>query len=454
MCSTKCPTHREFWLDLCRVDECDCKGNSKRFYSNHNFIFDLPLDKVFDLSNNMNLIEMSKSFKLKSGKISEVGSNEITSLVDLKGKLFLYFKLLLNYVKVECPAKGIRCEVNKTYKSFFLSNSPSYLSFSLQNQTHINTSVMEILKTFILIPKIFDLGTLFDHSSKQKIFFEFFGAILLKPGKSYTCFFKNKEMNKWIHYDDEKISSYSSWFELLSSCLKNSESPILLFYQKQEKFTEEKDIGLEEILLLEKHARNADNLSNTILNRFRSNEEIIKFESFRGLQPTGKNSDTSAKHNSNSRIDQVTEYSCIECFSKNRIECPVCLKCSKNNEAQIEDLLKKRGMNYINIANFNLNINTSGVEVKNKEELEREREREREREKFSSLSSKKSNCNNPFAIKETSALLNNNYGQDEESESDYDRSSNAKKKCKSKIKDSHINISFYNKFVSPLKTNY
>jgi hypothetical protein len=426
MCSSKCPSHRELWLDLCRVDECECKGNSKRFYSNHNFIFDLPLDKVFELSSNMNLIEMSKSFKLKSGKISEVGSSETTSLVDLKGKLFLYFKLLVNYVKVECPAKGIRCEINKTYKSFFLSNSPSYLIFSLQKQTLINMnfSVMEILKTFILIPKIFDLGTLFDHSSKQKIFYEFYGAILLKPGKTYTCFFKNKELNKWVHYDDEKISTYSSWFELLSSSLKNSESPILLFYQVQEKFTEEKDLSLEEIQLLEKHARNADNLSNIIINRFRSNEDVIKFESFRGLQHFAKTSETSAitsKHNSNSRIDQLTEYSCIGCLSKNRIECPVCLKCNRNNEAQIEDLLKKRGMNYINIANFNLNINTSGVEVKNKEELDRD--------KFSSLNSKKSNSTNPFVRVESSGLVNN-YRQDEESESDYERSSNAKHKCK------------------------
>ena len=420
MCSAKCPSHRDFWIDLCRVDECECKGNSKRFYSNHNYIFDIPLDKLFELSNNMNLIEMSKSFKLKSGKFSEINKNEVLSISDLKGKLFLYYKLLLNVIKVECPAKGIRCEVNRTSKSFFLSNFPSYLTFSLQKyNSSCFYTVTEILKTFILIPKIFDLGTLFNHSSKQKIFFEFLGAILLKPGKTYSCFFKNRDINMWLHYDDEKITTYSSWFELLSECIKNCEFPILIFFQIQEKFSEEKDLTPEELQLLERHARNADNLQNIIVNRFRSNEDIIKFENLKNnsQQHSSKGSETSvtsknlSNNNSNSRLEQVTEYSCIGCLSKNRIECPVCLKCNKNNEAQIEDLLKKRGMNYINIANFNLNINTSGVEVKNKDE-----------EKFSSLNSKKAN---PFSEKNIKKIV-----EDEDSETDFDRASNVRHKCR------------------------
>jgi hypothetical protein len=408
MCTSKCLPHRHFWIDLSRIDECECKATSKRFYSNHNYIFDIPLDKLFELSNNINLIEMSKSFKLKSGKFSEVGSTEMSTISDLKGKLFLYFKMLLNSIKVDCPAKGIRCEVNKTNKNFYLNNFPTYLNFNLQrigvgSPCHAAQvlSIFEILKTFVLIPKIFDLGTLFDHSSKQKVFFEFFGAILLKPGKNYSCFFKNNTSNTtnshindylYIHYDDDKITNFSSQFDLISFCLKNCEVPVLLFYQIQEKYNDsEKDISLDELQILERYARNADNLNNIISNRFRSNEDIIRFEKIDSthsqshsqgvytrnpsnastlpLNQSSKNSSSistskpSSTNNSNSRIDPVTEYACINCYSKNRIECPVCLKCNKNNEAAIEDLLKKRNnMNYINIANFNLNINT-GVEV-------------------------------------------------------------------------------------------
>lgn len=413
MCTSKCLPHRHFWIDLSRIDECECKANSKRFYSNHNYIFDIPLDKLFELSNNINLVEMSKSFKLKSGKFSEVGSTEMSTISDLKGKLFLYFKMLLNSIKVDCPGKGIRCEVNKTNKNFYLNNFPTYLNFNLQrvgaggsfNGVAQVLSIFEILKTFVLIPKIFDLGTLFDHSSKQKVFFEFFGAILLKPGKTYSCFFKNTHNTNtsnsnindylYIHYDDDKITNFSSQFDLISYCMKNSEVPILLFYQIQEKYNDsEKDISLDELQILERYARNADNLNYIISNRFRSNEDIIRFEkvdstnsnsqglytrnpsnaSTLPLNQSSKNSSSistskpSSTNNSNSRIDPVTEYACINCYSKNRIECPVCLKCNKNNEAAIEDLLKKRNnMNYINIANFNLNINT-GVDVQRERE--------------------------------------------------------------------------------------
>ncbi len=394
--STKCVSHKNFWIDLCRIDECECKGSSKRYYSNHNYIFDIPLQKLFEMSNNMNLVEMSKSFKLKTGKFSEVGSTEMSSISDLKGKLFSHFKMLLNQVKVECPAKGIRCEVNKTTKSFYLAKIPSYLAFNLQkniglnnnNNSGINSNntplVTEILKTFILIPHIFELGTIFDHSSKQKVFFEFYGAILLKPSKTYSCFFKSSNNNNsdnedWVHYDDHNIT-HSSWFDLISLCLKSCEVPVLLFYQIQDKYASslEKEITIEEIQILERYVRTADNLANILANRFRSNEEVIKFDNIRSsrvsessqqklkinnssnnISNVSKGASTGNNSTSSSRNGALTEYSCSSCFTKNRIECPICYKCNKNNESVIEDLLKKRGMNnFINIANFNVNINT------------------------------------------------------------------------------------------------
>lgn len=367
---------------------------------------------------------MSKSFKLKTGKFSQVGSTELANISDLKGKLFLYFKMLMNQIKVDCPAKGIRCDVNKTRKNLYLNNLPNYLTFALQRKTMKNEhtdqsnqsnqynqfnslttsiSVTEVLKTFILIPKLFDLSTIFDHSSKQKIFFEFFGAICIKPGKTYTCFFKNVEGHAsnpsnqsctWTHYDDEKMTSFSSWFELISFCLKNLDFPIMLFYQIQEKYSDnEKELSYDELQTLERYARNADNLQNILQNRFRSDEDIINYDyelnfvndneiNLRHLlkrqKQISKNSTSistskpSSNNNSNSRIEQPTEYICSKCQSKNRIENQICSVCSKNNEDVIEDLLKKRGMNnFINIANFNLNINTAEVK-------EKEKERERE----------------------------------------------------------------------------
>jgi hypothetical protein len=390
-------------MDLCRIEECECKGSSRRFFSQHNYIFDIPLEKIFELSSNINLIEMSKSFKLKTGKFSQVGSTELANISDLKGKLFLYFKMLLSNLKSDCPAKGVRCELNNTTKKLYLNNLPNYLTFCLQRkntknldtdtQNIISTSsitVTDTLKTLILIPKLFDLSSLFEHSSKQKVFFEFFGGICVKPGQTYTCFFKSKEINSsslesfiWSHYDDENFTSFSSWFDLISHLLKNLEFPLILFYQIQEKYTDsEKDLTQEELQTLERYARSADNTANILQNRFRPKEDVINFdydfnfvneniynENLRHLmkrqKQSSKNSTSistskpNSNNNSNSRIEQPTEYICSKCLAKNRIENQICSMCNRNNEDVIEDLLRKRGMNnYINIANFNLNINT------------------------------------------------------------------------------------------------
>jgi hypothetical protein len=310
---------------------------------------------------------MTKSFKLKSGKLN----NEISSLIDLKGKLFLYFKKLLNINKSECP-EGVRCEINRTNKKFVMSNVPTYLAFHLQ-KNHNNMSVLDILNMFILIPKIFDIGTVFDQTSKQKNFYEYMGVILMKPGKSYSACYKNTITNQWTYYDDEEIIYFKSWFEFIYYCLKHSECPIMVYYQLEEKYidSDTDELSNDEISVLEAYAGNSDNLNTIMLNKFRPYEDILRLEndntSNKGHSSKTSTSISTSKNNSNNnshcRID-LGEYVCAYCFSKNRIESPLCYKCNKNNEHVIEDLLKRKQMNnnnYINIANFNLNINTDDV---------------------------------------------------------------------------------------------
>lgn len=341
---------------------------------------------------------MSKTFKFKSdGKNNNdlTSITSISSLSDLKGKLFLYYKLLFNQLKTDCPAKGSACEINKTHRAFFLANIPYNLNFSLINSKKYGKILthLEILKTFILIPKILDLSVLFDYSSKQKVFYEFLGGFLLKPNKSYSCFFRQvnpDESTYWIHYDCGKIiskdqsanQSFTSWFDLISYCLGAGEYPFMLFYQIQQKYSEnEKDITVDEINTLERHARNADNFSSIVMYKFRPTEDIINSEpssisnsvhmnNQENINNLNKNqsknsssistSRNTSNNNSNSRIDLGGEYNCIYCFAKNRMDCILCYKCNQNNESVIEDILKKKHLNnnYINIANFNLNINT------------------------------------------------------------------------------------------------
>lgn len=398
-CYNKCLAHKYLWIDLCRVDGCECQGTSKRLFSYHNYIFDIPLEKIFNLTSNVNLIEMTKSFKIKSLHVKNQLGNElnqissVNNLSDLKGKLFLYYKLLFNQLKTDCPEKGASCEVNKTNRAFFLTNIPYNLSFGLVNPKKYGKILThtEILKSFILIPKILDLSILFDYSSKQKVFYEFFGAFLIKPSKTYSCFFRQQTGNQnddftWVYYDCGKITSNSSeqnytlsfntWFDLISHCLANGEYPIMLFYQIQQKYIDnEKDISNEEIQTLERYAKSADNLHSIVMYKFRPTEDIIRSEpssnsnslhlNNNAIQSGSKGSSNistsrnTSNNNSQSRMD-TGDYNCIYCFAKNRVDNMLCYKCGQNNEAVVEEILKKRHLNnnFINIANFNLNINT------------------------------------------------------------------------------------------------
>jgi len=341
-----------------------------------------------------------KSFNDKNQPGNELNQiSSINNLSDLKGKLFLYYKLLFNQLKTDCPEKGASCEINKTNRAFFLTNIPYNLSFGLVNPKKYGKilSHMEILKSFILIPKILDLSILFDYSSKLKVFYEFFGGFLIKPSKAYSCFFRQQSGNQnennftWIYYDCGKISTntsehnnytvcFNNWFDLISHCLANGEYPIMLFYQMQQKYIDhEKEISNEEIQTLERYAKSADNLNSIVVYKFRPTEDIIKSEpssksnslhlnnnphDLNNLKSASKGSSNisssrNTSNNSNSRVE-TGEYNCIYCFAKNRMDNMLCYKCGQNNEAVIEEIMKKRHLNnnFINIANFNLNINT------------------------------------------------------------------------------------------------
>jgi len=314
---------------------------------------------------------MTKSFKLKSlntknQNINNLGNelNQISSvnnLSDLKGKLFLYYKLLFNQLKTDCPEKGASCEINKTNRAFFLTNIPYNLSFGLVSPKKYSKilSHMEILKSFILIPKILDLSILYDYSSKQKVFYEFFGGFLIKPSKAYSCFFLQNSANQndnftWVYYDCGKITSntseqnytlsFNNWFDLISHCLANGEYPIMLFYQIQQKYIHnEKEISNEEIQTLERYAKSADNLNSIVMYKFRPTEDIIKSEpssssnsvnlnnihdinNLKSVSKDSSNISTSrntSNNNSHSRMD-TGEYNCIYCFAKNKIDNMLC----------------------------------------------------------------------------------------------------------------------------------
>ena len=182
-CKEKCFSHKFIWLDLSRIDECKCKGMTKRLFSNHNYITDIPMEKIFNLMNQNNNNKNNDEFLLYN-------SNQ---------KLFNYFTNLISGIKTNCPVNGQRCPINKTFHKLHLANSPSYLIFNLEHNINqlkkiYSYSIMNILKSFVLIPNKFDIWDIFELNSKNnKNDFDFIGCVLFRINKVYSCAFKNKK---------------------------------------------------------------------------------------------------------------------------------------------------------------------------------------------------------------------------------------------------------------------
>ena len=336
-CTEKCFSHKFIWLDLSRIDKCKCNGSTKRLFSNHNYITDIPINKIF------NLIQIKKNMPLYE-------SNQ---------KLFEYYTYLISKIKSNCPVNGKRCPINKTFHKLHLSNSPSYLIFNLEQNfneydSNFTFSALNILKNFVLIPNKFDIWNLFElNSTKNKNNFDFIGCVLFKITKVYSCAFKNSR-GLLVYYDcnwrennyenNNNVIEFVSYYDFVFFCIKNGLIPIMLFYQGNFLTIKERNKNImmnkydenlneEQINLLEEFSNNTDNLYNILQNTLRKKENLIS---------TKNSKMKNIKQNINNIL--INEYTCPNCNYNNTIKDKICINCKNDNN---EYLSKKIVIKYI-----------------------------------------------------------------------------------------------------------
>ena len=362
-CREKCFAHKYLWLDMQRIDECDCKGNTKRLLSNFNYVFDIQIDQVIETAKHAHYGHQQQQ------------QQNMFNLNELHAKLFVYYKMMLTQSKSNCPVNGNRCKINSTHKRLVLNNAPMYLVFALTRSNANNslfTNVYDCLKSFILIPQIFHIESVFDLSANNVLKskrFELLGVVLIKSTKTYTCMFRkisNSTGNvMWVYYDDDNVIVFHSWFEFVAFCLKSGDMPLMLFYQIEDESksntVNNSAMSKNEIYLLERYAHNADNVSKIFTNKLRINEEVIPVVQQNCQQ---NHSDSIKKSNNTSGGENLKkEYTCYNCQWKNSVDSVVCKKCGSNNTDVVKEMLHIKQSNARHAIDNNNSNNRKGKDI-------------------------------------------------------------------------------------------
>ena len=347
-CRGKCFAHKYLWLDMQRIDECECKGNTKRLLSNFNYIFDVRIDQVIEIAKHVHYGNNNNNHQQQQQQ------NMFNNLNEIHSKLFVYYKMMLMQSKNNCPVNGNRCNINNTHKRLVLNNTPIYLVFALtrsnnnNNDYNLFTSVYDCLKSFILIPQIFQVESVFDLSMNNALKskrFELLGVVLIKSTKTFTCMFRKVSNSTgnimWVYYDDDNVIVFHSWFEFVAYCLKSGDMSLMLFYQIEDEsklnIGNNSTLSKNEIYLLERYAHNADNVGKIFMNKLRINEEVIPVVQ----QSYQQNHNDSLKRNNNMSGGGTIkkEYMCYGCKCKNSIDNVICKKCGINNSDVVKEML-------------------------------------------------------------------------------------------------------------------
>lgn len=281
---------------------------------------------------------MTKTIKFKKNPKTD---NSVV-LDDLKGKLFLYFKTLLSLVKASCPQKGSRCSLNHAESTYIINNTPSYFNFNLsKSQKNKNLNFFDVAKTFLIIPEIFELSSIFKNYSKSKIFYQFVGSVCQDINGQYSCFFRAN--NFWNFYLNDSAKQFKSFNEVIEFSVQNRIMPILIYYQIEQQFKnyDNFNVSPEFISSIENFCKQMDNnqKNTNIPSMFRTPEDILRIDnSTRNRRITHdaaeKHSNSTnysnSRHTSNMSANNQKESVCHYCEHVNSSELTNCAKCKKS----------------------------------------------------------------------------------------------------------------------------
>ncbi len=349
-CSEDCFSHKNLSINILKLYECECKGRDNKMISKNNYFIDIPINLILN-------------------KYSKKNLNDINQ------KLFLYYKHMMTKanINIDCPKFGNLCTINKVHYKYILKNSPSYLIFNLENDYFKNNllffPINNVIKSYILIPHILNINSVFDSFNNNQNYYELIGIIFLKVSKVYTCMFKQN--NIFNYYEDNIFINFNNYYDIILFCMKNGLIPVSIFYQNIDlnfgrnnldknsiNHDTNYELNKEQIMKLEKYAKNTNSLNKNLKNKIRTNENIISdnyainykycIHSYKNnnnlsLSDNYNSSRYSGSVNSYNSY-QKSEYICNHCERINKIENKICFFCGYDNSALLKNINLGKGI--------------------------------------------------------------------------------------------------------------
>ena len=310
-CKNNCIVHQLFYINLSEISKCiKCHKETILNYDNNNFI---------ELFNINSILENIK---------------DILNFENLNENLILFSQHGNESQKCE------KCNEITILKSFYCKSIGKY--FIINIGWNGNYSKMEDLcYIYTMIGEKFELNDLYQECRNNKELL--FMGMILYWGNHYICLFYEKEIEKFIIYDDHLTKEYSSWKNLLKDLIIGYYQPVLIIYEESNEDKKSFIFDIDEQFY---------------------NEMVEK----------SKNKDKKEIINNKSKIKE-DEWECEFCNQINNNNSDMCSKCKKINQ-NISFLLKAKYeiLNKMNDKDLN-EENKNFISDMNKKKIDEENEK-------------------------------------------------------------------------------
>ena len=238
-CKNNCIVHQLFYINLSEISKCiKCHKETILNYDNNNFIELLNINSILE------------------------NISDLLSFENLNENLIIFSQHGSESQKCE------KCKEITIEKSFHCKSIGKYFIINLGWNGDFS-KMEDLCYIYTMIGAKFELNDLYQECSNNKELL--FMGMILYWGNHYICLFYEKEIEKFIIYDDHLNKEFSSWKDLLKDLIIGNYQPVLIIYEENNEDKKSLNFDIDEqfykemILKSKNKKQNINNISTTKL---------------------------------------------------------------------------------------------------------------------------------------------------------------------------------------------